>query len=545
MSGGAAPLRPALQRAVQALSSATTPAAAYAAMDALDVECMQAFRSDAAAVVTHGSLDEEDTLSAALLAGVSAATLAALLRSTSLRRGTFASHLLYHSNLTRPALRLRAKTLLKDGNVLDALLSAISVADRLMTAGGVVEHTVTWRDADEAGVIGAVLPPMQASGLLDFHLCALNTCLHSWSPHLAERLVATPKREELFAVLLKRYTPLLRRSTDHGSLPLLHGTVIRLLQTLTASEPTKQLLSTPGQQFLPRIVRALVAGLVRQADLARTRPLGDFLGREVSDACSVLVNCVAAADDVSAASCAPRAALLCDEGAPAALFGLLHEDSVLLRRPLSGEHAEALFIATQVVHELMRYPMARAQLLHAHEPSGASPLLRVLAVVALYVAPPAGCPSAAGLALKAFRLAQGLTSELAAGDDVPRGSSKEFDLVFAGLFDFEPLAVQQLARRCGWDGRPGAAIAAFGQARVRGGDRSALEADFVVSTGQTGTVGPLHTEQSGRCRCAGCERQERANEGPFKTCGRCRTVHYCCVACQTEHWPVHKRVCKR
>ena len=198
MSGGAAPpLRPALQRAVQALSIATTPAAAYAAVDALDVECVKAFRCDVFAAVSNGSRDEKETLTAAMLDGVSAGTVAALLRSTaSLCRGAFASHLLCNSDLKRSAMRLRAKTLLKDGDVLDALLGAISVADRLMTAGGVVENTVHLRERDE------VCEPLAAAALLDLHLRALGTCLHAWSPHVAELLVATPKRDELFAVLL-------------------------------------------------------------------------------------------------------------------------------------------------------------------------------------------------------------------------------------------------------------------------------------------------------------------------------------------------------
>lgn len=32
---------------------------------------------------------------------------------------------------------------------------------------------------------------------------------------------------------------------------------------------------------------------------------------------------------------------------------------------------------------------------------------------------------------------------------------------------------------------------------------------------------------------------------PTKQCGRCKTVQYCSVKCQTENWPKHKQSCKK
>eukprot|EP00040_Diaphanoeca_grandis_P015057 m.76646 g.76646 ORF g.76646 m.76646 type:complete len:421 (-) comp24920_c0_seq3:204-1466(-) len=43
-----------------------------------------------------------------------------------------------------------------------------------------------------------------------------------------------------------------------------------------------------------------------------------------------------------------------------------------------------------------------------------------------------------------------------------------------------------------------------------------------------------------RLRCGGC--QVEAADMP--RCSRCKSITYCCGACQTAHWPFHKRVCK-
>ena len=48
---------------------------------------------------------------------------------------------------------------------------------------------------------------------------------------------------------------------------------------------------------------------------------------------------------------------------------------------------------------------------------------------------------------------------------------------------------------------------------------------------------------SRRCkrRCAACGIEERK----LRRCARCRTVSYCSVDCQRQHWPEHKQRCKQ
>jgi len=43
--------------------------------------------------------------------------------------------------------------------------------------------------------------------------------------------------------------------------------------------------------------------------------------------------------------------------------------------------------------------------------------------------------------------------------------------------------------------------------------------------------------------CAACGNTSGASGAALKTCARCRSSKYCCVACQRSHWPVHKRCC--
>eukprot|EP00122_Pirum_gemmata_P007709 Pgem_evm1s7086 len=31
----------------------------------------------------------------------------------------------------------------------------------------------------------------------------------------------------------------------------------------------------------------------------------------------------------------------------------------------------------------------------------------------------------------------------------------------------------------------------------------------------------------------------------FSSCSGCQTVHYCSKKCQKDHWPFHKKVCKK
>jgi hypothetical protein len=551
-SAGAAPaLRPSLQRAAKALSDATTPEAAYAAVRALDVACLQAFEEcrDVAQSLVHASrADEQGALTAALVAGVSAATLAALLRSAATpRHAVFASRLLYCGGLTHPASRLRAKTLLKSGDVLDALLGAVAAADRLMTAGGEVSNTVSWLDGDAWMV--RECPPLPGAALLDAHLCALCTCLEAWQPRLAARLAAAAaQRDALFAVLLARYTPFARRATERGPLPMLHGAVIMMLQTLTVLPPTLEALSDPGQAFSPRMVRALVACLLRQAGLARARPLGDaYMAREMSDACSVLVNCVHPHDGISADSCARRAALLCAEGAPAALLAALHERSALLCAPQLDADATALFLVTQLVREMMRYPAARTQLLRAHEPSAGTPLLTVLVAIALFYMPPAGSVSPARVGYGALRLAQGLAAEPAAGES-------DDDAALLACVSQHQRASLLLAQRCGWDVtarvREMVAFRSGGGVHDDGGDAHRRSGGVPAASAEafspTGTLSPLqHSRVGGLSMCGACLREKRLDEAPFQKCGRCRAVLYCSKACQVAHWRAHKRECTR
>jgi hypothetical protein len=56
---------------------------------------------------------------------------------------------------------------------------------------------------------------------------------------------------------------------------------------------------------------------------------------------------------------------------------------------------------------------------------------------------------------------------------------------------------------------------------------------------------PLVLDKSRRCAHPDCNILDDANLGSMKKCGRCKTVYYCSAAHQQEHWPVHKRECKK
>ena len=43
--------------------------------------------------------------------------------------------------------------------------------------------------------------------------------------------------------------------------------------------------------------------------------------------------------------------------------------------------------------------------------------------------------------------------------------------------------------------------------------------------------------------CASCEKAE--GETRLKTCAKCNTVLYCSRDCQTAHWKVHKKECRK
>ena len=86
------PLSPALQRAARALCAATTPDAASAAAVKLDFACGESYQCDLAR--STGGPYEPSSLTTALLdGGVSAATLAALLRGPHARHAKFVSRL--------------------------------------------------------------------------------------------------------------------------------------------------------------------------------------------------------------------------------------------------------------------------------------------------------------------------------------------------------------------------------------------------------------------------------------------------------------------
>ncbi|KAJ7451209.1 ectomycorrhiza-upregulated zf-MYND domain-containing protein [Mycena galericulata] len=43
--------------------------------------------------------------------------------------------------------------------------------------------------------------------------------------------------------------------------------------------------------------------------------------------------------------------------------------------------------------------------------------------------------------------------------------------------------------------------------------------------------------------CTSCHMDRDA--GDLKSCSKCSTVHYCSKECQTEHWKIHKPMCRR
>jgi len=54
---------------------------------------------------------------------------------------------------------------------------------------------------------------------------------------------------------------------------------------------------------------------------------------------------------------------------------------------------------------------------------------------------------------------------------------------------------------------------------------------------------------SNACNNPACSNITAASEaqivkGSSRTCAGCRKARYCCKACQTQHWKLHKPVCK-
>lgn len=52
------------------------------------------------------------------------------------------------------------------------------------------------------------------------------------------------------------------------------------------------------------------------------------------------------------------------------------------------------------------------------------------------------------------------------------------------------------------------------------------------------------SELSVHSHCSGCGRTEVDLGRKIRTCGRCRTVHYCNQGCQTDDWPAHRSSCR-
>lgn len=66
---------------------------------------------------------------------------------------------------------------------------------------------------------------------------------------------------------------------------------------------------------------------------------------------------------------------------------------------------------------------------------------------------------------------------------------------------------------------------------------------------------PLHDEDDpvlaqqmakaqAKLQCASCKLFQ-GNTESFKRCSQCKSVYYCNVACQTKHWPEHKKTCSK
>jgi hypothetical protein len=56
---------------------------------------------------------------------------------------------------------------------------------------------------------------------------------------------------------------------------------------------------------------------------------------------------------------------------------------------------------------------------------------------------------------------------------------------------------------------------------------------------------PPEPDRARGCAFPGCEVREAWELATMKKCGRCKAVYYCGTAHQREHWPEHKRDCKK
>jgi hypothetical protein len=251
------PLRPALQRAVRALCEATTPEAACAAADELDVQCAKAFdfankgseySATSFALGMCSWRGEHTTLTTALL-GATASTMVALFRSRTYRHVDLVAALMCCRRLrTTPG----AKAALGGGRVFNALLDALLAA----------ENPAMRAIADASG--SADCGPLAMA--LDNLLCALSEALNVW-PRAVERLEAAPQCNAVLRCVARAHKPLGRRADARGSLAFMHSSATSVLQSLTSRKLGAALLWTRMQDT----ARALVASLVAQVRHARLR----------------------------------------------------------------------------------------------------------------------------------------------------------------------------------------------------------------------------------------------------------------------------------
>ena len=261
-----APLTPAMQRATQALCAAATPAAARAAAFELDAACLVAHSLDASRCA-GGMPPEQSALTTALMSGgVSAATLAALLRSKETpRHAMFVSRLLFAAGLTEPTGRLRAKTLLSGGVLFDALLDAILAAAPVAAAGGTFEEKPDrFVNAAQTMETIALAPSNTGREMLNAHLYALALCLQAW-PRTAQRLAGSPHRDAVPDIVLENYKPAARHKKEPpGDAPKLHGTCVVALMNVLAAGSRRLVWSPEQTPFRHRLLDALVEGLMAQ-----------------------------------------------------------------------------------------------------------------------------------------------------------------------------------------------------------------------------------------------------------------------------------------
>jgi hypothetical protein len=193
---------------------------------------------------------EHTTLTDALLNGVAAPTMVALLHSRTDRHVNLVAALMCGRRMSKVP---GAKASLGGSRVLSALLDALLAAE-----------APAMRAIADAGGGSASGGP--AAAALDNLVCALSEALNTW-PRTAERLAAAPQCDAVLRCLARLHKPLGRRADADGSLAQIHSSATTVLQSLTCSARGATLLWTGTQDT----VRALVASLAAQVRRARLR----------------------------------------------------------------------------------------------------------------------------------------------------------------------------------------------------------------------------------------------------------------------------------